>query len=274
MKHLLLLCLLFFVCVSYAQRKPKIKGNREVTEVVKSLPEFSAVRLIDDLDIVLQKGSGYGYKITADDNLIGVLKLEVIDDTLAISSFYRITSSKKLKIIVDFSDLNAITLYDGKLEVKDHFTTNHLRLNTYGGSKLELNASAPEVHINMRDHSWGNYNVVSDSLYVDMDDKSDLKLYAVNKKQFLTLKNNSKADIAGSVDRCDIQLEGSADLKAQELQAATLVADVAGTTTAKINASSAITISSKEDAKTYVYGDATITLKEFLDTSELYKRKN
>ncbi|SHJ11265.1 Putative auto-transporter adhesin, head GIN domain [Arenibacter nanhaiticus] len=274
MKNFLLLCILCFYCMSYAQRKPKIKGNRVVTEVVESLPAFTALRLEDNLDIVLQKGSSTGYNITADENLIGVLKLEVIADTLAISSFYKITSSKKLNIVIDFVNLNAIALYDGKLEIKDHFTTDHLMVNTYGNSKLELNASAQQVDINMKDRSWGNYNIVSDSLYLFMDDKSDLKLFTSNKSQYITLKNNSKADIGGTVDSCHLQLTESASLKASESQATTVVANVSGTTTAKINAATTIHLSSRDDAKTYIYGDATMTLKDFLGTSELYKRNN
>ncbi|HCO83723.1 MAG TPA: DUF2807 domain-containing protein, partial [Arenibacter sp.] len=37
-------------CLVYSQRKPKIKGNRNVIEVRETLPPFNAVQLDDDLD--------------------------------------------------------------------------------------------------------------------------------------------------------------------------------------------------------------------------------
>ena len=98
MKKFLLPLLLLFMVSMTAQRKPKIKGNRVVTEVNGELPSFNAIVLEDNLDIVLKKSFGPGYRIEADDNLVDILKFKVEDSTLVISSFYTVTSKKKFNI--------------------------------------------------------------------------------------------------------------------------------------------------------------------------------
>ncbi|MBT8283473.1 MAG: DUF2807 domain-containing protein, partial [Muriicola sp.] len=95
-----------FNCIGIqAQRKPKIKGNREVTEVIKSLPSFSSIEIRDDLDIVLKRAPEESYRITADDNLVDVLKFEVENGVLVVSSFYQITAKKELSIEISYAQL-------------------------------------------------------------------------------------------------------------------------------------------------------------------------
>jgi len=59
-RHFLLFFMLTVSCVVYSQRKPKIKGNKNVIEVRETLPPFNAIELNDDLDIVLQAASTEG----------------------------------------------------------------------------------------------------------------------------------------------------------------------------------------------------------------------
>ncbi len=55
MKRIIVLFIVFLPLLSWAQRKPKIKGNRQVTEVREELPPFNAIELNDNLDIELKK---------------------------------------------------------------------------------------------------------------------------------------------------------------------------------------------------------------------------
>ena len=50
--------LLLALCTGlvHAQRKPKIKGNRSVTQVQEALGEFHAVELLDDADLMQKIG--------------------------------------------------------------------------------------------------------------------------------------------------------------------------------------------------------------------------
>lgn len=98
-KRILVLILLVLVSGSvFAQKKQKIKGNKEVVEVYKNLEPFTKVEILDELAVNLMQTQSEGYRLKTDSNLVDVIKFEVIDGTLKIYTTNRIISSKNLEI--------------------------------------------------------------------------------------------------------------------------------------------------------------------------------
>lgn len=273
MKNVVLFLALVLCFQSYAQRKPKIKGNKSVIDIHEDLPPFNAIALNDDLEILLQKSSSEGYSITADDNLIDVLKFKVEDSTLIISAFYKIISKKKLDITVSYSELNTITLRDGKVNMSDVISSDELTVNTFGAARLELNANAAIMNINMEGISSGDFNLVSDSLNITLKDRIDARIYSVGVVNTIFMYRNSSAKMEGTADNFQANLFDNANLKAEKLEAATVHAALEESSNAWLYAIDNLELSSKGSAKTYFYGDGKITLLEFLDTSVLHKEK-
>ena len=261
-------------CGIYAQRKPKIKGNKAVIDVREELPAFNAIELNDDLEIDLQKSSNTGYAITADDNLIDILKFQVKDSTLIISAFYKITSKKKLEITVNYNELRAITLRDGVIKMEDIIATYQLDINTFGASRLQLNASASVTNINMEGMSSGDFNLDSDSLSIHLRDRVDASIYMVGERNTIEMHKNASLRMEGSTDTLNLKLLENAKYKGEKFEAAVVNADLEETSDARINAFKEIVLSSRGSANTYLYGNPKITILEFLDTSELHKKKN
>lgn len=258
----------------YSQRKPKIKGNKDVTDVREDLPPYHAIQLDDDLTIMLQQSTNTGYRITADDNLIDVLKLTVEDSTLVISSFYKITGKKKLEITVNFDDLRSITMQDGRIEMEDMLRTDELRVDLFGSSKLQLNASAPVMHINMEANSSGDFNLDSDSLNITLRDRSSSKIYAAGGNTTLNMFKNASARVEGTTDILTLHMYENSDLRADIFEAATVLATLEDSPAARVYAFKDLTLSSRGSSKTYLSGNPKITINEFLDTSELHKEKD
>ncbi|WP_148232057.1 GIN domain-containing protein [Maribacter sp. HTCC2170] len=273
MKNIITLLVLLVCFQTYSQRKPKIKGNKSVIEVREDLPPFNAIELIDDLEIVLQKGSDEGYTINADDNLIDVLKFKVEDSTLFISSFYRITSKKKLEITVNYFELQSITMRDGKINMKDVITSDELVVNTFGPSRLELNATAAVLDINMEGMSSGDFNLASDSLNITLKDRIDVRIYSVGASSSLEMDKNASAKVEGSTDMFKLNLFGNSNLKAAKFEAGIINANLEESPNARLNAYESIALSSRGSSKTHLYGNGKITILEFLDTSQLHKEK-
>lgn len=272
MKTLTLLVVVLSIGITHAQRKPKIKGNRSVIDVQEDLPPFNALELNDDLDIYLEKSAQPGYTITADDNLIDVLKFKVEDNTLYISSFYKITAKKKLEIIVGYTELQSITLREGVVKMDDIISTEELQVNTFGTSRLQLNASASVVNITMEGISSGDFNLDSDSLNVLLKDRVDASIYVVGKTNMVNMHKNASAKMEGTADTLNLKLFENANFKGKVFEAAVVNASLEATASARIYAYRDLKLSSKGSAKTYLYGDPKISLIEFLDTSELLKR--
>ncbi len=273
-KHILLFFLLTVSCIVYSQRKPKIKGNRNVVVVTETLPSFNAIQLNDDIEIKLQSSSVEGYTIEADDNLIDILNFKVEDQTLIISSYYKVTSKKKFDITVNFSRLNEVSAYDGKLVAKDGIITDLLHLSTFGSAEVDMDVNTEVLSIIMEGNSRGDLKVDSDTLNVSLMAKAKLGLYGVIKTAEVVMTQNADADLEGVTDTLVVNLFDNADLKAKRLEANYAEASLEGNASVEVWCTNELQLSSQGSAKTYVYGEGKIGLLQFLDTSELYKRKN
>ncbi|MBQ4913994.1 DUF2807 domain-containing protein [Maribacter sp. MMG018] len=275
MKNILILGLTLFIGLqSFAQRKPKIKGNKNVVEVKEELPPFYAIDLADDLEVVLEKANKEGYALEIDDNLIDVLKFKVEDNTLKISSFYNITSKKKLNITVYYTELAALSMSNGEISMKDVISGEQLDVHTSGPSRLELNATADVININMDGISSGDFNVASDSLVMTLKDRIDVKVYTTVANSSVYMYKNASAKMEGATDFLMAKLYGNTNLKAEMLEAKSTMLIMEDSPQAKVNVLEDFQLSSRGSAKTSLYGNPKINIIDFLDTSQLDKEKN
>lgn len=269
--------IVFVLCFglqTFGQRKPKIKGNRNVVEVSEELPPFSAIVLSDDVEVMIQKGSVEGFALEADENLIDVLKFEVTDGTLYISSFYNITSKKKLNITILYTELDALTISNGLITMKDVITSDYLDVKASGASRMILNASADVINIHMEENSSGDFNVASDSLNLSFKDRIDAKVYATGKNNTLFMYKNASVKMEGNSDFFSATLYGDSKLKAQEFNGKKVVVSAEDSPNIEVYAADEFELSSKGASKTSLYGNPKITILEFLDTSQLHKENN
>ena len=273
MKKFILLLLICTTCAMQAQRTPKIKGNKNVIEVLEELPSFNAIELNDDLDISLKNANTEGYELTIDDNLVDILKFKVVDGTLLIGAFYKITGKKKLDITINYRELNTIALKEGSIKMQDIIDTDELTVHTTGNSKLQLNANASVVNIVMDADSSGDFNLEADSLNITLKDRVNVDVFAVSETNMITLQDNASAKMTGSSVKLQVNLSGNTDLKAPELMAELVNANLEGSANIKIHATDSLELSSAGSSKTYLSGDPKIVILDFLDTSELHKEK-
>ncbi|WP_300026191.1 DUF2807 domain-containing protein [uncultured Maribacter sp.] len=273
-KFTLLITVLVISINGYTQRKPKIKGNKNVIEVREDLEPFNAIELVDDLDIVIQKATSEGYALELDDNLVDVLKFRVDNGTLKISSFYNITGKKKLEITIFFQELNSIKMMNGKISMKDVISTDRLEVQTYGTSRLELNATADIMDISMEEISSGDFNLASDSLNLTLKDRIDVKLYTTGASNNIYMYKNASAKVEGTSEYLMTKLYGNTSLKASDLQANHVLVVAEDSPDIEIRALNTLQLSSKGSARTKLYGDAEITILDFMDTSRLEKERN
>jgi hypothetical protein len=272
MKNLVIVLLLVVPMILVSQRRPKIKGNRSVTEVSEVLPPFNAIELSDKLDIELKKSFGEGYEIIADDNLVDVLKFEVLDSTLVISSFYDIISKKKLEIVVNVRELKAITVKEGKVFSEAMIEFDEMYLNTFGNAELDIDASGFMANVNAEDNSSINLNLDVDSLNVSMKHKTDGVIYAVSGVKNIDLADNASLTLEGTTEALQVDMVANTKLKADKLEAATVYLSNQESGFARVNAFQTFNLKSTGNSRTHLYGNPKITIEEFLDASQLLKK--
>ena len=273
MKKLLIIVLVCFPILALGQRKPKIKGNRVVTEVSETLPPFEAISLEDDLQVQIKKSFGEGYNIVADDNLVDVLKLEVVDGTLVISSFYDILSKKKLEITVNFVELKAITVKAGKIYGDDTISTDALYLNVFGNSDLEIDAYAFVVNLNSEDNSKSELKLDVDSLNVLQRQRSKAFIYMVGGVNQIELQDNGDLTLEGTAEEMTIKMMANSRLKTQKCETGSIDLSLDENAVARIQATKALQLSALGDTKTYLYGNPKISILDFMDTTQLIKKQ-
>lgn len=273
MKNIFLFAALLFCFQISAQRKPKIKGSRIVTDVQENLPPFNTIELKDDLEVRLRKSPQEGYAVTADDNLIDVLKFKVEDSILTISSFYNVTSKKKLDITVNYTDINSLILHDGDIRMDGAIITDELKVHVLASAKLQLNAEASRMAIHMEGNSSGDFTLKGEELNLVMKDRADATIYVVSDSSNLDLHKNSSAKLEGTVGEITVNLFENSSLKGKDLESEKVVVNLQDSSSAVVNVKTTIALTSSGSSKTYVYGDGKIEIIEFLDTSELHKEK-
>lgn len=274
MKNVILFSLFLLPILVASQRRPKIKGNRTVTEVTQALPAFNAIELSNDLDIELKKSLAEGFEVIADDNLVDVLKFEVIDSTLMISSLYDIISKKKLDIKVNYRELAAITVKDGKVFTDEIIATDELYLNTFGNAELDIDASGFMADLNAEDSSRINLNLDVDSLNVRMKQKANGLIYAVSGTEKVTLSDNASLTLEGSSEIFQVGMSSNSKLRADQLEAAEVYLTIAENGFARVNAFRMFQLASSGSSKTHLYGSPKITIEAFSDTSQLLKKQD
>lgn len=273
MKNFFLFLIIFSVSAIYAQRKPKIKGNKNVIEVQESLPPFNAIELRHDLEVRLQNSSEEGYEIKADDNLIEVLKFKVEEGTLVITSFYNITSKKKLEITINYNDISSLTLYEGEVRTNGVLTTDELFVNTYDASKLELTADVQLININMEGNSSGDFNLNGTEMNFVLKDKIDARVYSVSEMNNIKMYKNASAEMEGTATEFHANLFESAKLKGEKLAADKVFLISQDGVSANVSALNTFELTSSGSSKIHLYGDPKIEIIDFLDTSELHKEQ-
>lgn len=254
-----------------AQRKPKIKGNRQVTEVSQSLPPFKYIRLTDDLEVVLQRREAEGYLLEVDENLVDILRLEVQDSTLHISSFYDITRKKALNITVYINELVTADVTAGMLITEEELALElfTLRLSEAARARMRLRADVMTLH--MDDNSSADLNVEADSLSVQMLARTDATLYSVNQDMGVLLQDNASINLEGITEIMEATVSGNAGLKASKMEADQVKAVLDVAATARLRALSEVELDASGQSRTYIYGEPAIRITGFRDRSELHK---
>jgi len=273
MKKLFVLSILLIPILIQAQRKPKIKGSRVVTEVKGELPAYNAISLVDPLDITLKKSFGPGYSLVADDNLVDILKFEVVDSTLVISSYYDIRSKKQLEITVEYTQLKAISLKAGSITGMDVIESDELFVDGFNNSRLDLRASGGVMDLNLEDNSGGNFSVDMDSLNISLGSRAQAYVYSVGETAQIDLEDQASLTLEGSSNKIGMMMQGSSKYRGETMEVGDMSLEMQHSPSAQVQAYGELELSLKGSSRVYLYGTPSLVIKEFLDTSQLIKRQ-
>nr|WP_304608094.1 DUF2807 domain-containing protein [Lentiprolixibacter aurantiacus] len=241
---------------------------------MEPLSAFHTIELKDDLQINLDDSASESYSIIGDDNLIDILRFKVVDSTLTISSFYKITSKKQLDITVNYRQLKSLIVRNGSIVTNQRIQADELSVMSSGTARIELSANAAIVGLSLEENSKGNFNLEADSLNLALKDKASVQLYGVTGQHQVQMEGNTTADLEGTSDSLHIKLKGSPNLKAQKLESAMIRLETTETSVARIYALRELELLASGASRTYLYGTPSIIITSFEDRAELHKEQD
>lgn len=268
---LLLTALLLSGPIAQGQRKPRIKGNRQVTEVSQSLPPFTHLRLADDLEVHLQRGDSEGYRLEMDENLVDVLRFDVADGTLTVASFYTITGSKKLSITILYRELASVQADAGSLISEEVLVGDLLSVSATQAASLQLRLRASLLNLKMEGNSRADLNAEADSLHIELGDQVDANLYTANQGMNLELNGHASLVLEGVSAAASVKLSDYANLRAEGLIATRLQAQLEASAVGRLRADSEFLLDASGGSRTYLYGQPHVSITRFADRAELHK---
>jgi hypothetical protein len=252
MKHYIFTAFLLFITIStFAQKKERIKGNREVTTVIYELDPFTTLVVTEDLEIILINGNTPQVEISTDENLHEVFAIEVVDGTLSISTTKEIRSSKKLAIFVTVSDSLERIHVEGKAELKSLTTLNmkKVEINVMGDAEVDLKIKSDSLAINGYGKSDQRYEIHTNELILTAFEESNIKA-----------KINA-TKVTSQVEFAEIILEGQTDILYLEVKEK-------GEFIAPLFTAKEISVTATEQAKVIVNATEKVTIDAH-DNSEI-----
>ncbi len=273
-KSLITIILLLLTFTSFAQKKPKIKGNRIVTEINKEILEtFSTIEISDELEVTLHLDEKNEYRLKTDENLIDIIQFNVKDEILKIYSTNRIVRSKKLEIDLYVNDIkNLILKNNSKVTSDEKLKLKNIHISGYDSSRLDLDITADDMTIVLSDKVKGQIKVKSDSFSIEMNDKADLKGYIATDKIKVSLTKSTKLKLEGDAKNAILNIKGSSELIAKKMKIETIDLNTHNKADVNVYVRKKLELDARDKSIVYIYGNPKLDVKNLTEASKIIKK--
>ena len=275
MKKIVLAVLaLSMTTLSFAQKKPKIKGDKDVVTTINTISSgFNMIHIDDALEVSMTQSTKNAYTITTDKNLQDIVQFTVKDSVLKIYTSNRIASSKKLKIQLDFINIEHITLKnDAEIEVKGKMEAKVLHLSAFNGSKFDMDVNVEELQVNLQNNAGGKLKARSTNATINMDGRTDLKANIVTETTTVNLAKTAELTLEGDSNSVAFDLKDSAALDAKKMKVSSVNLYTSNNADVYVYASKNLELYAEGKSNIYVYGDPKIEIKGLADKSKIIKK--
>ena len=276
MKKKLFLSLLITLTIftGFSQDKAKIKGSRNVTTVITELDNFERIVVGENFKIKLIQGISPSIEVNADDNLHEAIEFTVQDGSLKFKTNKRITSSKKLEIIVIFKDsINTLEVKDdAEVSSVNTLQLNNLTLITSLSSKAFLTLKTDLFKLVNSDKSNIELNLTANKATLELNDNSNIKALINASEIEVDLYQRASAKIEGDTNNLQVRADNTTSFRGEKLTSKECSLITEGRADVYVEASENLKIEASGTTETYIYGSPKIEITTFEDTAILRKR--
>lgn len=275
MKTYFNILLLLFTCSCISsQETGKIKGDREVISVTRSLDQnFEALEISGNISVNLSLGTANSYTLTTDQNLQDIVQFVIDNRVLKISTSTRITSSRKLEVNLRIKDLERIGLKDGaRLKTVKKLKIERILIEADNSSYFDLDLQVDEIGIRMDEKASGKIALKAKDMQIEMNDRTNFKGRLNVNTLMAFINDRSDLNLKGKSGNSSFALKKSADVDAKDLKSRTAEVESSDSAEISLRVSRKLEINASEKSQVIVYGKPDIELKGLTDRSRVIKK--
>ncbi|RTZ04067.1 GIN domain-containing protein [Flavobacterium sp. GSP6] len=273
-KYTVILLLLVSTTLLFAQKKEKIKGSKTVTVEQREVGNFEALLVEDNLEVHLERGEKTALKIEADDNLHGIISLDLRDNTLRIYTTKSAVNYKKMIVRVTYTnELNLITAKDeSTVNAIQELLLNTITLKAYDTSKLFVNVNATDFLLQADDKSKTELNLKSENSTVELSKNATLKALVTTIDLKVDLYQKSAATLEGNATNMRIRLDNNASFTGNKFNTKNADIITESYSNCSLFVETAVIIDAAGKSEIQLLGSPTIEIRKFTDEAQLAKK--
>ncbi|WP_350287034.1 head GIN domain-containing protein [uncultured Croceitalea sp.] len=205
MKKLITLSLVLFTVAASAQWGRRIKGNGKTVTIERSVGDYSSVALAGWFDVILVSGSEGELTLKGEENLLEYVKTEVKPD--------------------------------GKLIIKAEKGVNLKPSNWNSGIYITVPIeSIDKVSLSGSGDIVGKTTIKASNFKTSLAGSGDITLDLQASAVEASMSGSGDINLSGSTTDFDVSISGSGDIKAYDLDADNVTAQVSGSADIKVTA--------------------------------------
>lgn len=271
----ILLALVLFTSVAFAQQKEKIKGSKIVTITQKEIGDFETLEIEDNLEIFLIKGDQSGLEIEADDNLHDAIEIDLKAKILRLAATKQVTGAKKFSIRITYTDNLKMVMAknDANITALADINLPDFTFKGFDSSKFFANVNSKKFTLMANDKCKSELNLKSDETTIELSKNAQLKALISTPLMKFDMYQKSTAVIEGDVIDLKLRLDNNSNFTGKNLTAKNAEIVVEGYTTCSIQVSNKATIDATGKSEIQLYGETLrVDLRKFADNAALLKK--
>lgn len=275
-KSCLLLLALLFTAVTFAQKREKIKGSKNVTVTKKEIGTFDSLELEDNLEVYLTKGTQQGLEIEADDNLHESVQADIHGGTLRLYTNKEISGAKKLSVRITYTgELKSILAkHQVMLYALTELELDNVAIKNLDFSKSFLNVKAGTFSLSLNDKTTAEINIKADNTTIDLSKTAQLKALIATQNLKMDMYQKTVAVIEGDAAEMQLRLDNNTVFTGKKFTVKNAAVVTEGYAKCSIVVAETLALEASGKTETELYGaPASVTMKKFADSAVIYKKE-
>ena len=272
----LMMALLFFgMPMSEAQKKEKIKGDRNVTLLETPINSFNRIVVGERFKVDLIEGDEARVSIETDDNLQEVIEFQVADSSLSFSTNKRITTFKKMAIKVTYTRAlkHIETQENGEVSSLTSVEIPDLVLSLNGSSKAFLNIKTEKLRFINSEKAKAKLNVNSSLATLELNENSRTEALINTDTLQVDMYQRANAKIEGDVLKLDLETDNNSSFVGKNLTANNADVITNLSSDAHVQVLEQLNVSAEGNSQIYIYENPAIRIEKFTGSAKLHKKE-